>query len=184
MMTGMANHARLTGTLPQVCNGETRTALYRFYDAHENLLYVGISNDPWRRWREHVYDKAWYPQVKHQAVTWYDTEPEAARAELGAIRAEGPRFNVAGALRPPDARFQVRVTVIANLAGLLGIVGLILTCTAIAEPAVPLFAAATAVMLASLLTGWAAVMILCAPWIARFAHWLERNWDAPDPKGK
>jgi predicted GIY-YIG superfamily endonuclease len=42
---------------------EQRTALYRFYDEHENLLYVGISNDPWRRWREHVYDKQWYPQA-------------------------------------------------------------------------------------------------------------------------
>jgi predicted GIY-YIG superfamily endonuclease len=82
---------------------EQRTALYRFYDASENLLYVGITNDPWRRWRQHVQEKSWYPQVKHQAVTWYDSRIRAEVAEQVAIRCEHPRFNIAGALRPvPD----------------------------------------------------------------------------------
>src|SRR5260370_1126197 len=79
---------------------EQRTALYRFYDATENLLYVGITNDPWRRWRQHVQEKSWYPQVKHQAVTWYDSRIAAEVAEHVAIRCERPRFNVAGAVRP------------------------------------------------------------------------------------
>ena len=83
--------------------GEQRTALYRFYDADERLLYVGITNDPWRRWRQHVLEKSWYPQVKHQAVTWYDNRTAAEVAEYVAIRCEYPRFNIAGAVRPvPD----------------------------------------------------------------------------------
>lgn len=82
--------------------GEQRTALYRFYDADERLLYVGITNDPWRRWRQHVQEKAWYPQVKHQAVTWYDSRITAEMAERVAIRHERPCFNIAGAVRPVE----------------------------------------------------------------------------------
>jgi predicted GIY-YIG superfamily endonuclease len=85
-----------------ICAGEQRTALYRFYDADEKLLYVGITNDPWRRWRQHVQEKPWYPQVKHQAVTWYDTRIAAEIAEHVAIRREHPRFNIAGAVRPVE----------------------------------------------------------------------------------
>ena len=55
-----------------ICAGEERHALYRFYDAREELLYVGITDEPWRRWREHVRTKPWYPRVKHQAITWYE----------------------------------------------------------------------------------------------------------------
>lgn len=87
-----------------ISSGESRTALYRFYDACENVLYIGITNDPWRRWRDHVQAKPWYPQVKHQAVTWYETEAEARWAETVAIRTEHPQFNIAGAIRPPEAR--------------------------------------------------------------------------------
>ena len=83
-----------------ICVGEGRHALYRFYDDRENLLYVGITDDPWRRWREHVRIQPWYPQVKHQAVTWYEGKIAAEVAERIAIRRERPRFNIAGAVRP------------------------------------------------------------------------------------
>lgn len=97
-----------------IAEGETRTALYRFYDADEKLLYVGITDDPWRRWREHVRDKPWYPQVKHQAVTWYDARTAAEVAEYVAIRCEGPRFNIAGAVRP--VAIEVRPVAVKVLA--------------------------------------------------------------------
>lgn len=89
--------------------GEQRTALYRFYDADERLLYVGITNDPWRRWRQHVLEKSWYPQVKHQAVTWYDDRTAAEVAEYVAIRCERPRFNIAGAVRPVAVEIPAEV---------------------------------------------------------------------------
>src|ERR1700733_9621020 len=85
-----------------------RTALYRFYDNRETLLYVGISNDPRRRQSEHK-KKPWYPHVRHQATTWYDTEREARRAETRAIRRECQEFNVAGAVRPASARFTIHI---------------------------------------------------------------------------
>jgi hypothetical protein len=84
-----------------------RTALYRFYDAQESLLYVGISRDHWRRRKQHALTQPWYPQVRHQAITWYDTEPAARKAELRAIRQESPQFNVAGAIRPSVARIRM-----------------------------------------------------------------------------
>lgn len=88
--------------------GEVRTALYRFYDAAGDLLYVGITSDPWRRWREHVLTRPWYPRVKSWTVTWYENEEGARRAELKAIRGERPVFNKAGAPEPRTVRFAVR----------------------------------------------------------------------------
>lgn len=89
------------------CITEERTALYRFYDGQGMLLYAGITNDPWRRWREHVLEKPWYPRVRHQSVTWYDSEPQARKAETRAIHTEGPEFNIAGAVKPVAPRFAV-----------------------------------------------------------------------------
>lgn len=87
--------------------GETRTAIYRFYDTHRVLLYVGITNEPWRRWREHVLTQPWYPQARHWTVTWHDSEQAARRAELKAIRGERPRFNKADAPEPVPVRSTV-----------------------------------------------------------------------------
>jgi hypothetical protein len=87
---------------------ETRTALYRFFDADMNLLYVGITDDPWRRQRQHFRQKPWWPRAKHWTVTWHDTEPEARSAELKAIKGEAPRFNIADMPAPVPAGFSVQ----------------------------------------------------------------------------
>lgn len=68
-----------------IAKSETRVALYRFYNSHEDLLYAGITNDPWRRWREHMLEKPWYRHVKYWTVTWYESLPQARAAELRAI---------------------------------------------------------------------------------------------------
>ncbi len=91
---------------------ETRWALYRFYDARMRLVYVGKTNEPWRRWREHVLEKPWYPRVKHWMVTFYDTEAEARRAELKAIKGERPRSNIADVPAPVPASFTVNAEVV------------------------------------------------------------------------
>jgi hypothetical protein len=167
---------------------EQRTALYRFYDKRENLLYVGISNDPWRRWREHVYDKPWYPEVKHQAVTWYETEEEARLAETRAIRAEHPKFNVAGAVRPPEARRLVNPGVVIEVCAFLTCIpglflGAALTLAISARPH-----SGTAVFAHAL--AWVGVvtfpvfpiavcsvlLVRCAPLVYRFGCWLDRNF--------
>lgn len=73
-----------------------RTALYRLYDAEDDLLYVGITVSPCRRWREHKRDRrdTWWPRVARRTVEWFDSRPDARRAEVQAIRLEAPEFNV------------------------------------------------------------------------------------------
>ena len=156
---------------------ETRTALYRFYDAREELLYVGITDDPWRRWREHMQAKPWYPRVKHQSVTWYDTRGQAETAEKRAIRAERPQFNIAGAVRPPGARFTVSRQA----------VGYLCSFWIMAQPA-PVLAAVLVHALAPLaiVTSLSCVVPLVmlslmtgARWVYRFGCWLNCNFAEP-----
>lgn len=167
---------------------ERRTALYRFYDERENLLYVGITNDPWRRWRDHVQQKPWYPQVKHQATTWYGTEQEARRAEDRAIRTERPRFNIAGAVRPPEARpvfspgdalrFCTTWVCIPGFAGCAMIA--MFPAASVWPPAdslVQVLGWVVAVMTPTLLVPFAgAALVAYAPQAYRLGCWLDRNF--------
>ena len=70
-----------------------RTALYRLFDKRGGLLYVGISNDPAFRWKQHRGDKGWWPQVADRQVTWYATRLLALQAEALAIQTEWPIYN-------------------------------------------------------------------------------------------
>lgn len=71
-----------------------RTALYRFYDAAGELLYIGISNDPDARWKSHRYGIAKWPTlVASRKDEWYDSRWAAEEAEVAAIKAERPLFN-------------------------------------------------------------------------------------------
>lgn len=70
-----------------------RTALYRLFDAGDELLYVGISRHPDVRWRQHQKDKTWWPQVVRKELLWHDSRLAAGAAEQRAIDAENPRFN-------------------------------------------------------------------------------------------
>ncbi|MEU8829409.1 GIY-YIG nuclease family protein [Streptomyces sp900116325] len=70
-----------------------RAALYRLFDKKGRLLYVGISNDPVFRWRQHRGDKHWWPKVVDKKVTWYDTRMLALQAEALAIHTEAPIHN-------------------------------------------------------------------------------------------
>jgi len=85
-----------------------RTALYRFYDAHGQLLYVGISCDPDARWKAHRYEepKEWCPLVASRTLEWLDSREEALAAEVIAIKSEKPRFN--GTHNQDDAEFDPR----------------------------------------------------------------------------
>lgn len=78
-----------------------RTALYRCFDADDELLYVGISKDPKTRFEQHR-DKPWWRDVTMRVVEWYDNRPAAEHAERKAIQSEGPRYNVQHNQRPAD----------------------------------------------------------------------------------
>lgn len=86
-------------TAPQTAE---RTALYRLYDAGDQLLYVGITRNPEHRWSMHSYTAArtWWPKVTRKAVEWHPSREAAAAAELAAIQGEAPAYNVAGIPSP------------------------------------------------------------------------------------
>jgi excinuclease UvrABC nuclease subunit len=69
------------------------TALYRFYGADKQLLYVGITGQPRERWPVHRRKAAWWFRAAFVAVEIHDTEWQALDAERAAIRAENPQFN-------------------------------------------------------------------------------------------
>lgn len=80
-----------------------RTALYRFYDADGELLYIGITTDPDVRWACHE-STSWWKEVDRMQtkVAWYDERAEAGSAEVAAIKAERPRHNRAHADYQPS----------------------------------------------------------------------------------
>jgi predicted GIY-YIG superfamily endonuclease len=70
-----------------------KTALYRFYDRDNNLLYVGISKDWLFRLETHKKDKSWIQEVANVKIAWYTTRINAELAERSAIRWESPKYN-------------------------------------------------------------------------------------------
>jgi len=77
----------------------TPTALYRLFDAAEQLLYVGISTQPETRWTQHAADKPWWPLVQRRKTEWHPDREAAESAERIAVRTEEPLYNTAGAKR-------------------------------------------------------------------------------------
>lgn len=70
------------------------TALYRLRDQEGWLLYVGITDNPERRWKDHAKDKPWWPEVADRSIDWLPSRAHAIAAEAAAIRTERPRHNV------------------------------------------------------------------------------------------
>jgi predicted GIY-YIG superfamily endonuclease len=67
--------------------------LYRFYSAAGELLYVGITNDPWRRFSQHRSQKDWWSDVSTICQQSFNTLDELKSAEKKAIQSESPRYN-------------------------------------------------------------------------------------------
>lgn len=70
-----------------------RTAIYRCFDADDELLYVGIAFDPDARWEQHKTKSPWAKQVSMRTIEWLEDRKDAERAEREAIRFEEPRYN-------------------------------------------------------------------------------------------
>lgn len=90
----------------------TVTALYRFYDADDELLYVGISLNLPGRLHQHQKSKTWWKDVAHVAVEHFDSREEALAAEEEAIKTERPLMNVVhntprGAQAPAEELFII-----------------------------------------------------------------------------
>lgn len=72
----------------------TTHALYRFYDNTDELLYVGITLDPGKRFKQHSTQKAWWSDVADITLQKFDSRIEVLAAEREAIKTESPRYNV------------------------------------------------------------------------------------------
>ncbi|WP_371646451.1 GIY-YIG nuclease family protein [Streptomyces mirabilis] len=70
------------------------TALYRLYDAGGDLLYIGITDCPERRFKQHRNTKPWWPKVSRKTTEWHPTRRRALAEEAAAVVAETPVYNV------------------------------------------------------------------------------------------
>lgn len=70
------------------------TALYRLYDIHDELLYVGITTDTVQRWKQHARERYWWPEVTRWTIEEHPDRLSAESAEMFAIKLETPRHNV------------------------------------------------------------------------------------------
>jgi len=69
--------------------------LYRFFNADNELLYVGITNNPFGRFSGHSKDKDWFHELAYATFTHYANRLEVDRAETKAIVNEKPKYNKA-----------------------------------------------------------------------------------------
>ncbi|MEH3135371.1 MAG: GIY-YIG nuclease family protein [Mycolicibacterium neoaurum] len=85
--------------------------LYRFF-AGDELLYIGITNNPWTRTKAHQSDKSWFRAVTRSTMEHFDTRAELIEAEIAAIQAEKPKHNVTynndRTYTPPPSAMRVR----------------------------------------------------------------------------
>lgn len=81
-------------TQPPVVEGAPgrRTALYRYFDAANTLLYVGISKRAAVRIAMHS-GTEWDRLAARVEISWYSSPGDARRAERVAIKRERPVFN-------------------------------------------------------------------------------------------
>lgn len=81
---------------PNGSNGVT--FVYQLFDSDLSTIpcYVGIANNPNRRFREHQKDKVWFHTVVHQRsiLTPYPTRDEAKHEETLLIRRYNPKYNI------------------------------------------------------------------------------------------
>lgn len=75
-------------------SGDLPHALYRFYSDDEVLLYVGLTMDPSKRWKAHGKEKPWWFDVKNITIERFKSRGDVEIAEIAAIKAERPLYNV------------------------------------------------------------------------------------------
>jgi predicted GIY-YIG superfamily endonuclease len=72
-----------------------RAAVYRLYGIDDTLIYIGSAYDPTQRFAQH--ERApWWPHVARYTEEWHPTRSAAYAAETAAIKAENPKYNIAG----------------------------------------------------------------------------------------
>lgn len=90
------------------------TFLYRCFDCADRLLYVGVTKNPDDRFREHRATSRWFPNVTRIEKEEFLDRKSALKAELTAIRSEGPLHN-----RPTSVPKSQKMAVDAHFEKLL-----------------------------------------------------------------
>ena len=67
--------------------------LYRFYNSNRDLLYVGITKNVETRFSDHKRSKPW-DEIATITLQHFSTRSAASKAEIRAIAAEKPRWNI------------------------------------------------------------------------------------------
>jgi predicted GIY-YIG superfamily endonuclease len=68
--------------------------LYRCFTRKKVLLYVGMTNDPEDRFKQHKAAQPWWNYVDHITLQRWPSRKALMEAEAVAIREERPKFNV------------------------------------------------------------------------------------------
>jgi hypothetical protein len=75
-------------------NPEHPHALYRFFDAEDRLLYIGITWDIASRFPQHRDEKPWWMDIRNITIEPHADRAAALAAEKAAIIAERPVYNI------------------------------------------------------------------------------------------
>lgn len=70
-----------------------KTYLYRHFDKHGILLYVGIAFNPLLRLNRHEDESAWYSKITFVKIEPFNNRKDAMNAERFAIKNESPLYN-------------------------------------------------------------------------------------------
>lgn len=70
------------------------TELYRHFDAHDNLLYVGISLSTVSRLSQHKDHSHWFKEISKVTIQRFTTREDALKAEMLAVGSENPKCNI------------------------------------------------------------------------------------------
>lgn len=82
--------------------------LYRFYDADDRLLYIGISLNAAQRASQHKAEKPWWNEVARMDVEHLGavTRQDAEATEREAIRTEMPTHNIVHSIKQDQPTHQ------------------------------------------------------------------------------
>lgn len=97
MVTDREVEQIVTGRYPAgmlMPDGRSKVATYVWWGIEDECLYVGLTNDPARRMREHVDGKPWAEEAVRVDLEWHRDEKAARLAEQEKIGKLLPRENV------------------------------------------------------------------------------------------
>jgi hypothetical protein len=94
-MAGRAGEGRQCGERMTATVVPETFVLYRFFDAGGDLLYIGKSVNVWSRFTSHRRTSKFYPEAARvELQRGFASAGELDKAEVSAIRAEHPKFNI------------------------------------------------------------------------------------------